>query len=71
MKKSEVSEILLHLWNSLEDQAPYDYTIKKAFENCPVNIQKKFIKEMLDENTFDKEMLNIKIYEKAKKLVQD
>lgn len=39
MKKSEISNILIELWN-MSDQAPFDEEIKSAFRNCPIEWQK-------------------------------
>ena len=68
MKKSEVSEVLLTLWDNV-DQAGFDSQIKKAFTNCPIKLQKEFISEFI--NDLDDEIMrgypiDEKILEKAR-----
>lgn len=67
MKKSEVSKILLHLWDSV-DQAPYDDFVAKAFSSCPISVQKKIIERLIQHDSWDLE-LDEGVLEKAKKLV--
>jgi hypothetical protein len=67
MKKSEVTEVLLTLWNMV-DQAGYDMTIRDAFANCPVEWQKKFITDMLESDEWDRNFEQ-DIIDKAKKIV--
>ncbi|MCY9738125.1 hypothetical protein M5X17_31020 [Paenibacillus alvei] len=67
MTKSEVSEVLLHLWDSV-DQASYDQMIREAFEKCPVSVQKAFIKRLITNDYWDLELDEVML-EKAKKLV--
>ncbi|OMC72993.1 hypothetical protein BK121_08770 [Paenibacillus odorifer] len=46
MKKSGISEVLVHLWDCV-DQASYDTEIKEAFKAIPVSMQKEFIELMM------------------------
>lgn len=46
VKKSEISKILMHLWDSV-DQASYDDFVAKAFSSCPIDVQKEFIERLI------------------------
>ncbi|MFF2532250.1 hypothetical protein ACFVS2_25405 [Brevibacillus sp. NPDC058079] len=52
MRKEEISAVLLHLWNNV-DQAGFDGLIKEALRNCPISVQKKLIGDLLAGRSWD------------------
>ncbi len=69
MKKEEIADITIHLWNCM-DQAGFDMDVIEAFRACPIYMQKKFIEGFirnLDDPSADEP--DPEILEKAKKLV--
>lgn len=66
MRKDELCEIMIHLWNNV-DQAGKDFQLEKLMKSAPVNAQKKFIEDILY-GGFDTEP-DEEILAKAKKLV--
>lgn len=66
MKKSEISDMLIKLWDMV-DQSGYDMHIKDAFKNCPTEWQKKFIKTLLETRNWNEDFYDEEVVEKAKK----
>ncbi|MEK4185641.1 MULTISPECIES: hypothetical protein [unclassified Paenibacillus] len=67
MKKEEISEIMLHLWSSV-DQAPMDRELKELMKTAPIAVQKSFIESIMSDENFNQDP-DAEILNKAKRLV--
>lgn len=58
MKKSKIADVLIELWNCL-DQTGYDVLVIEALRNLPAKRQLELIEEWLDNGTYDTSRLSI------------
>ena len=58
LKKDKIYELFKEIWGSV-DQSPYDYEIVKAFSYMPSAKLIEFMKELIESDNIDNDVISI------------